>query len=231
MLPLDEQNRKEIRFMRQELKPTITTAGSVKDMYVEIFKVHWGPGGNVILVVPMGAEAVRSEQEDLPSGEARAFRYENAESAVGIYAPNGSRVAELQMDSANTQLDLVKNQPSVHKVGTVKLSLETNNLIAGSKFMAAPCRWACVPIINGGSPRNWAYTAFATFDGAGLSIHLTYASSGLRNKNMDAPMDQLDDTEEIVIRIPEETLRIVATMTNPVTSVDLVGRFTLRDAR
>jgi hypothetical protein len=231
MLPLNDDLRNQIRRIRHELKPTVTASGSTEGIYVEIFDIHWSVGGNVVQVVPMGPEAVRSEQEDLPSGNKRTFRFEGTESAVGIYAPNGNRVAELAMDAVNTQLDLVKNQPSVHKIGTVKLSLETNNLIAGNKFMAKPCMWACVPSVNGGRPRNWEYTVYATFDGAEFSIQITYMSSSLRNKNLNAPIDQLADTEELVIRIPEENLRIAATITNPVTSVDIAGRFTLRDVR
>ena len=64
MLPLDEQNRERVRYIREELKVQVTFTTTPKTKYFELHDMHWSPkGGNVILVIPMGEEAFRSEQE------------------------------------------------------------------------------------------------------------------------------------------------------------------------
>jgi hypothetical protein len=236
MLPLDSQNQDNIKYLRERLKPTVTFSSMPREPYVEIFHLHWSPeGGNVVLVVPMGDEAVRSEEEITPSiGSAlaaRKFRYQSSQSTIDVVAPNGLRVAVLELDAVDKQIELLKNRPSTHDVGALRMRLEPNNLIAGSKFMAAPCKLVCVPRIDGGSPRNWEYTVLARFDGFALSIELQQISASLRNSNLATAVSQLHDGEELVMMIPWEAVKLVATMDAPAASIEVVGRFTLRDSR
>ena len=64
LLPLDDVNRERIRYFREELGVHATFPTMPKTKYIELHSMHWSPeGGNVILVVPMGEEAFRSEQE------------------------------------------------------------------------------------------------------------------------------------------------------------------------
>jgi hypothetical protein len=74
MLDLDSKNRAEIDHIRQVLKPRATMrpgpGQSEEDLragtYVEIHTIHWSAeGGNVVLVVPMGAEALRVRDEPI----------------------------------------------------------------------------------------------------------------------------------------------------------------------
>jgi hypothetical protein len=204
--------------------------------YVELLHLNWSPeGGNVLLVVPMGDEAVRSEQEmtlpNGPSAERRNFRYQSLRSTTDVVAPNGLRVAVLELDSVDKRIELVKNRPSTHDVGALKVRLEPSNLIAGSKFMASPCRLVCIPTLGGGSPRNWGYTVFAHFDGVALSVELHQNSASLRNSNLATAVSQLDDSEELIMTIPWQNLKLLATMDAPAASLEVLGRFTLRDSR
>ena len=204
--------------------------------YVELLHVNWSPeGGNVLLVVPMGDEAVRSEQEATlpngPSAEPREFRCQSLRATTDIVAPNGLRVAVLELDSVDKQIELVKNRPSTHDVGALKVRLEPSNLIAGSKFIASPCRLVCIPTIGGGSPRNWDYTVFARFDGSALSVELRQTSASLRNSNLVVAVSQLEDGEELVMTIPRQNFKVLATMDAPAASMELLGQFTLRDSR
>ena len=110
-----------------------------------------------------------------------------------------------------------------------RCALEPSNLIAGSSFMASPCRLVCSPSIGGASPRAWHYMVFARFDGFALSMELGRNSTSLRNKNLATAISQLDDQEELVMTIPCETLKLLATTSAPATSTEVLGRFTLRD--
>ncbi len=236
MLELDRWNRDRIKYFRDTLKPTVTFSSTPSKPYVELFDIHWSPeGGNVVLVVPMGDEAVRSEQEVAtqisPNQESRKFRYQSPRSTTDVIAPNGLRVAVLEFDEVDKQIDLVKDQPSTHGVGVLNMRLEPNNLIAGSKFMASPCKLTCAPNIGGASPRAWEYTVFPSFDGLALSAEIRPNSASLQNKNFPTAVNQLDDREELVMRIPSETLELVATIDAPATSTEVSGRFTLRDSR
>jgi hypothetical protein len=236
VLELDSGNREHIKYLRETLKPTATFSATPTETYIELQHLHWSPeGGNIVLVVPMGDEAIRSEQEMTPpigpSGEPRKFRYQSPRSTTDVVAPNGDRVATLEFDEVDKEIELVKNRPSQHGIGKLKMRLEPSNLIAGSKFMAPPCRLECVPIIGGGSPRSWEHTVFAQFDGFTLSVEIRPMSSSLRNSNLTAAVSQLDDREELVFAIPDKASKLLATMDAPGTTMEVLGGFTLRDSR
>jgi hypothetical protein len=234
MLELDDENRKKIEYYRKELKPTVTFPSTPREPYVEIHHLHWSPGGNVVLVVPMGHEAFRSEQEVIAPATTegrRNFRYQSPHAATEIIAPNGLRVAVLELDERDQEIELGKNQPSTHELGILKMRLEASNLIEGSKFTASPCRVVCIPSIEGARPRDWTYTVYPRFDGFTLSAEIMQMSTSFQNKNFAVLLSQLSDREELVVRIPSENLKILATMNAPVTSAKVMGHFSLRDRR
>lgn len=235
MRELDSQNRDHIKFYRETFKTTVTLPSAVKQRYMEFCHLHWSQtGGNVFLVVPMGDEAFRFEQEAATPTtvvESRKFLYQSPWSTTAVIAPNGLRVAMLEYDQVDTQIELAKDWPSKHEVGVIKMRLDLPNLIAGNKFIASPCRLVCIPSIGGASPRDWGYMAFARFDGFALSVELRQLSTSLQKKNLATALSQLDDREELVIVIPCETLNLLATIDAPATSTKVLGRFTLRDRR
>jgi len=237
ILELDGKNRDHINYIRTILKPTVTSSGVPgNDFYVETINLKWSAeGGNIALVVPMGDEAMRYEQEVTsatePVLEPRKFLYQSPRCTADVIAPNGQRVALLEFDEVDKQLELVKNRPSTHEVGTLRMQLEPGNLIPGNKFIASPCRLACVPSIGGGSPLNWRYTVYAGFDGTMLSAEVRQISASLRSKNLALAVSGLEAREEIVITIPPENLKLLATMESPATSASVLGKFNLRDWR
>jgi hypothetical protein len=234
VMTLDGENREKIRFYRETLKPTATYTGPVRDPYIELHHLPWSPGGNVVLVVPMGNEAVRVD-EDVTSLRAtathREFLYKSPRSATSIIAPNGVRVAVLEIHEVEKQIDLVKDVPSIHEVGVVSMRVEPSNLIAGSEFIASPCILVSTPTVSGASLRSWEHLVFPRFDGFALTAELRQLSTSLQNKNLAAPLSRLEDGEELTICIPSETLNLVATIDAPSTSAKVLGRFTLRDSR
>jgi hypothetical protein len=234
VLELDDENRKKIDYYRQELKPTVTFSGTPSEPYVEIHHLHWSLEGNIVLVVPMGREALRSEHEAIEPTEPverRDFRYQSPHAVADIIAPNGMRVAVLELDEVDQNIQLTKNEPSNHELGMVKMRLEASNLIEDSEFIASPCRLVCVPRIAGASPRDWTYTVHPRFDGFTLSAEVRQVSSSLQNKNLSTPLGELYDNEELVFTIPYETLRLIATMSAPASSAKVLGHFHLRDRR
>ena len=237
LLQLDNQNREHIKYLREELKPTATfPATSTGSKYIELLHLHWSPsGGNVILAVPMGEEAFRSEQEGVPPGAPtdapRHFRYRSLRSTVHLFAPDGQRVGTIELAEVDKEVELVKGQPKTIELGTVTMLIEPTKLISGSKFIASPRKLICTPNLGGASPPNWQYVIHAAFDCSCLSAELRQNSASLQNRNFAAPISQLDNGEEIVMTIPAATLKLSSTLDVPLASGALVGRFTLRDWR
>jgi hypothetical protein len=236
LLELDDQNREHIRYMREELKPSVTVSAMPRDKYLEIHHLHWSPeGGNVVLVVPMGEEAFRSEQDVLSLGAQptapRYFCYRSSRSIADLIAPNGLRFAVIELAEADKQIELVKGLPKTVELGLVTLRIEPSKLIVGSKFIASPRRLLCSPNIGGASPRNWEYMIDARFDGSCLSAELHQNSTSLQNRTLAIPVSQLGRGEELVIRIPIAGLKLSSTLDLPSTSAELLGEFKLRDRR
>jgi hypothetical protein len=236
LLELDDQNSGHIRYLREELKPTATFSATPKAKYIEVYHLHWSPaGGNVILVVPMGEEACRSEDELMPYGvplsEPRHFWYRSTRSTAIVIAPNGLIVAVVELAEVEEQIELVNGIPKLVELGLLTMQLEPSNLIPGGKFIAAPQKLVCLPNIGGGSPRNWEYIVHARFDGSCLSAELRQNSTSLQNRNLTEPLVGLGANEEITITIPADTIKLASTLDVPSTSTQLVGRFTLREQR
>jgi hypothetical protein len=221
--------------MREEI--TVTYSDLPTSSYVEIWRLHSSPeGGNVVLIVPLGAEAIRSEKDSLPKvgkppPAPRRFRYRSPASTVEFTAPNGLGVAVIQLAAVDTEIQLEKGVPNLVALGLVSMRIEPRHLIRGSKFIAPPRRLACPPNLGGASPRLWEYTIPARFDGFRLIAELCKMSTGLDNKNLPSPIPDLDSNEEIVMTIPTESLLLTSTLDAPSTSVDLAGNFILRDRR
>ena len=72
---------------------------------------------------------------------------------------------------------------------------------------------------------------YPRFDGFTLSAEVMHMSISFQNKNFATPLSQLSDREELVVRIPSESLKILATMGAPATSAKVLGHFNLRDRR
>jgi hypothetical protein len=108
--------------------------------YLEIYHLHWSPeGGNVVFVVPMGDEAFRSEQDLLSPGVLpavpRCFRYRSSRSTAALLAPNGLRVAVIELAEADKQIELVKGRPKLVELGLLTMRIEPGNLIAGVRSL------------------------------------------------------------------------------------------------
>jgi hypothetical protein len=236
LLSLSNQNREMIRYFHEELKVTVTKPTLTGREYSELHHMSWSAeGGNIIQVVPMGEEALRSAQE-VPAGQIhpmpRRFHFRSPRSTTDLIAPNGYKVAVVEMGEVAEQIELTKGIPKIAELGALSMKIEPDNLIAGSPIKAlAPRRMVCIPSVGEGSPRSWEYIIDSRFDGSRLAAVVPKQSAALQNKNLVQPVNGLGDDEEIEMVAPAETLELTATLDQPSTSNQLVWRFTLRDRR
>jgi hypothetical protein len=237
MLEMDSNNRDHIKYVREKLKPTVTFSGKSGRRYVEVLDIHSESGVNVLLVVPMGDEAVRSNDEGPPQDTSaetlapRSFLFSCARSSVEIAAPNGLSVAIIELDWVDTAIELVKGQPTTLDLGVLSIRIEPHNLIPGSPFLASPRKLVCRPGIDEASPRTWDYMVFSRFNGFELTSELRPLSVSLQNKNLSTALKQLGSREELLMTIPTAALALSATLAAPSASARVLGEFILRDIR
>jgi hypothetical protein len=184
-------------------------------------------GGNVLLVVPMGEEAFRSEQDfvraDMLPLAPCHFRCRSFPCTVELTAPNGLRVAVIELPEVDKEVALVKGAPKTVELGLVTMRIETNNLIAGGRFIAQPRIVAPSLTVGGASPHNWEYTIEARFDGSCLSAEINANSTSLQNRNLATPVHDLGSGEEIVVVIPTGGLKLSSTLDLPSASTKFLG--------
>src|SRR5262245_63074983 len=97
---MDQKNREEINFIRRELNPKVNLSKHpASTPYVEARRVVWdATGGNVVLVVPMGKEAIRVDEEPVtdsiaaPVADSRKVTVSSPSVSIQIAAPNGAIV-------------------------------------------------------------------------------------------------------------------------------------------
>jgi hypothetical protein len=94
VLPFDSDNEKaaaEMRAMR------INTSGEppAKPPYCEISHLFWGPGGNVVLVMPVGPEANRFDHDAHEANDNRLGTISCSDATIPITAPNGAMIGDL----------------------------------------------------------------------------------------------------------------------------------------
>lgn len=236
VLQLSDENREHIRFIRQELKPTVTFSSmSSGSKQLEVHHLHWSPqGGNVVLVVPMGDEAFRADDEPVASNEEsrlRQFLLETESAELTIRAPDGSRAVQVRIDGRHDSMGVVKGKPRRLVVGQLHLDLLLGNLVLGSNFIAAPCKLPHMIKIGAASPRDWSYSISARFDGTAMIVELRKLSTALCNANLANPVHGLADPEELVLTVPDDTRKFTLNTETPRTSCELAGKLTLRDRR
>lgn len=237
MLETDSQNRDHIEYIRSDLKPTITFGQMPSGRkYVEVFHVHWSPGGgNVVLAIPMGAEAFRSDDEGLPSAThslmERQFLFGREQVTANVIAPNGASVAQVELHAADLTLNLIEGTPWVVDVGSITLRLNPGNLIEGSTFVAAPIELISRPTIGGVSPPCWRNLLHGRFDGTLFHLEMRQGSIAFQNRNLASAVHGLEDTEELLMAFPSKVINVSASLANPIASIAVPARFTLRDRR
>jgi hypothetical protein len=230
---MDEENAKQLKFIRTELNPRASLSGNLTEAppYIECMHTFWGPGGNVVFVVPMGKEGYRFDGEDDPEAELipRPLQIMCPDSAIPISAPDGAAVGTLSIKGNASEIMLVKNINVTAILGTATLSIDIAKLRFGETFTRPRVGIASLPTIGGCQPRAWEYPVVARFDGETLTVVLGINSAGFRKRESTPTIDALNDGEELIVRAPEMTVKLTADRTNTVVSALLHGSFRLRD--
>ena len=232
---MDKKNRGEITFIRHQLNPRFNVSEPPAiPPYTEVRRVVWDPaGGNVVLVVPMGKEALRVQPSTDPSAasgaDSRTVAIASPNAGIEIAAPNGAIVGTLSITGVTGELTLTKNVTVRGSLGTVMLSMSPANLIFGESFGTPRILCPAVPTIDGAQPRNWEYAVFCCFDGAALKAEVRQLSSALRNANVPIPMTNVSATEEVVVIAPVNGLVLLTTADAPESSAVLESTFLLVD--
>lgn len=229
-----DENAAHVRYIRSELRPTVTFERSGSgDRRVEIYHLHWSAsGGNVVLIVPMGGEAFRSDDEPMHADAAtiiRTYRVAAPECKCSIAAPDGRPVLQVCIPEFNETIFLSKGKPIDVVLGELQIELLVENIVLGSSFSSAPARLPQALRIGGGSAKSWEYTVRLRFDGSHMAVELLQLSTGLRNVNLVAGIEGLADDEEITLTVPKETIRSVVPASRPKLSIPIVGRLRLRN--
>jgi len=231
-----EENAAHVRYIRSELKPTVTLERSGSgNKHVEIYHLHWSAsGGNVVLVVPMGDEAFRFDDEPRPADAAtdvRTFRAAAPACKCSVVAPDGRAVLQVCVPEINEVLSLVKGKPFDVVLGEVQIDLLVDNIVPGSPFVAAPVSLVQALQVGGVSPKSWEYTIASRFDGTQMTVELRQLSTGFRNANSVSGVEGLADNEELTLSVPKETIRNVVSVSHPRASTPIVGQVRLRNQR
>ena len=235
VLPMDDQNTKALRNIWEDISPKVNFDRKPRGFYMEVMHAHWDPqGGNVLLVIPMGTESVRFPGDRALSASAStsleaAVTVTSPTASTEITAPNGAPVATVTIEGTSSAVMLKRDVHITAALGTVTLAIRPENLIAGSKFHTQPSRLACVPSINGATPREWTYTIVSSFDGQTFVSEIRALSAGLRPANMVGELTNILETDEIVISAPSEPLKLEASLSMPSATSKLNARLLLRE--
>jgi hypothetical protein len=236
VLQLDQLNRDQIAYVRAELNPRVNFSEPLTNLpYVEVQRIVWSPaGGNVILVVPMGKEAVRepagvdSAAESTGIAELRCLAVSSPSTSLPIVAPNGAVVASVSLAGAETVARLRKNESGQCSLGVLTLKIDPDALIFGQSFRTARFRLLCPPDVAGVQPKDWQYRVYSAFDGETFTVEVRPMSCALRASG-NGPPSNLDETEEIVLAAPINGLTLKATAAAPEASASFDMSLLLRD--
>lgn len=232
--PLDEGNQETLARLRGAGGPKVTFAGGTPTSpHMELTEVH--PGGNVILIVPMGTESIRKlgKPASLESAESQRRQpevdCECPDASVELRAPNGARVAVLQLEGGRNRVTLSKNDHVATQLGQFRLTRFDENLIAGQRFELPLVSLAAIPSVAGLRPREWNYGISCGYDGTNLSVTISRRSVGLLISESDSHSDLRED-EQVILTAPSPNLTIKAARGQPSAVAVLTATLLLCDA-
>jgi hypothetical protein len=239
IIPFDEQSTSVLRHIRIERQLKLNFVGSPprEAPYGEALHAYWSDHGNVIFVVPLGAEGRRFDPENAgaKSGgpvDSRALTVDCPDASTNLIAPDGAVVGLISIKGSSGQLLLVKDNEVMHPIGEVSLQIYSAALRWGkeNEFTRPRFSMECTLVIGGARMRRWEYLYELSFDGSALSVSILPLSVALRNANLNNAIPGLGSAEEIVVRAPAATvLRLTAREDQARASTDLTGGFRLRD--
>jgi hypothetical protein len=233
VLPIDEPNSKHLIYLRAEVNPRANFEGKPgnKTPYIECIHANWGPGGNIVFVVPLGDEGISYDNEEiLPPGlHPMTFRVANPNSTAPITAPGGEVIGSLSIVGVTSEFNLVKNRGQTEDLANVTLSVDFRKLRTGESFVRPTFGIDCRPSVNGVEFKSWSYPVDVRFDGQRLHCGFGSISVALRNSNLPRPIVGLKDNEELLVSAPANSVSFSADRNMTVVSMPITCRFRIRE--
>lgn len=210
LVPMNRENAEKIQRVRHEISPQANFKGELTGAppYMECEHAHWGPGGNVLCVVPMGTEGYRFDIDDaeVQPTDSRLVRIVSPQVSSEISAPDGEIVARLLFSGTESEIEIQKNRSVVASFGQVELVLCSGKLRGGERFRRPTAGVACIPTIDGAQPTRWEYPFDASFNGERLSVSIRSISMAFRNRYASVPMNALKSDEELCMWAPSSEI-------------------------
>lgn len=213
--PLDAENQEHLARLRGADGPKATFEGEPTSPHLELSHVFWGPGGNIVLIVPAGSEAIRtlgtpaSLEQDATKRRQPEIVYMSPDGFLSLRAPNGVAVAELVLKGDRGHVKLSKNEHVTVQLGQLTLTIFDEGLLEKERFELPPLSFSAVPSIDGRSPREWNYSVRCAYDGIHLTVVVLPSSTGLTVQSSDAD-GPLILGEQVVLTAPSSDLTLNA---------------------
>jgi hypothetical protein len=124
-----------------------------------------------------------------------------------------------------------KNERLRATVGTLALSVDPSTLILGreNRFTRPSISLASPLRVDGAQSKNAQHRVGMRFDGAKLQVWFGSLSTALRNRNLSSPIENVADSEELLLTFPERPLTLSVTIEELRASADLTAHILLRD--
>lgn len=234
VMTLDAENQEHLARLRGADGPKVTFEGEPTSPRLELSHVFWGPGGNIVLIVPAGSEAIRtlgtpaSLEQETTKRRQRVLAYMSDDGFLALRAPNGMAVAELLLKGEQGEVKLSKNEHVTAQLGRLTLTVLDNALLEGQCFELPPIPFAVVPSIDNRFPRNWNYFVRCAYDGSRLTVVVRPTSTALAVQSSD-PDGPLRLGEQVVLTAPPSDLAMQASPSAPHVSTSLIAKLLLCD--
>jgi hypothetical protein len=231
---------------RQEISPQCWVHSLFKDGGTAGFNSGRAPGSPTFLWLGTDASQIRLPSEIQQSARTLIQMVgvrgagvptpppEGPERVAAIISPSAewrepnSALPRITMLPSNTQLTLRKNQTVTFPLCTAELEIDPARKYSTPMDLPAYTRIACLPSVDGASPRDWQYICdFKIIDGS-LEVTLRQLSVALRSKNLAARLPLLADDEELVLVAPTGSLVLVASRESPLIRADLLAQIQIR---
>lgn len=212
---LDAENQEHLARLRGADGPKVTFDGELTSPHLELSHVFWAPGGNIVLIVPAGSEAIRTLgkpatwEQDATKRRQPEIIYMSPDGFLSLRAPNGVAVAELGLKGDRGHVKLSKNEHVTVQLGEITLTILDEGLLEGERFELAPLSLCAVPSIDGRSPRGWTYSVRCAYDGMRLTVVVRPSSTCLTVHSSD-PEGPLILGEQVVLTAPSSDLTLNA---------------------
>jgi hypothetical protein len=178
-----------------------------KDPDIELWQHHWGPGGNILMAIPMGAEAVLVSG-GLESGKTESIHMEVPGVDVVLNAPNGDSVARFRIDQTRSTFSLRAGNPEIHDVAKIVLQADFAKLIAGEKFEMASVEVPFNVQIEGIRSKTMKLLLKMKYENDEVTVRVLGASTSIQPKDESDAVSSLRVGSELAMMLPVDTLHV-----------------------